>query len=175
MEIALIENVQRQDLNAIEESEAYAVLNSKFGMSHDEIAKAVGKKRVTISNSLRLLKLPSEIRSSLRKGAITAGHARAILQGKTVSQMINAWKKILNSNLSVRDSETLFKSPVQPLKRKKKKIYSQQVKRIEDRLIEILGTKVKLKAGKSNGSIEISYYSDDDLERIIELIESIPT
>ena len=175
MEIALIENVQRQDLNALEESEAYAVLNSKFGMSHNEIAKAVGKKRVTISNSLRLLKLPSEIRISLRKGVITAGHARAILQGKTVSQMIKAWKKILNSNLSVRDSETLFKSPVQPLKRKKKKIYSQQVKGIEDRLIEILGTKVKLKAGKNNGSIEISYYSDDDLERIIELIESIST
>ena len=175
MEIALIENVQRQDLNALEESEAYAVLNSKFGMSHNEIAKAVGKKRVTISNSLRLLKLPSEIRSSLRKGVITAGHARAILQGKTVSHMIKAWKKILNSNLSVRDSEMLFKSPVQPLKRKKKRIYSQQVKGIEDKLIEILGTKVKLKAGKNNGSIEISYYSDDDLERIIELIESIST
>ena len=173
MEIALIENIQRQDLNALEESEAYAVLNSKFGMSHNQIAKAVGKKRVTISNSLRLLKLPSEIRSSLRKGVITAGHARAILQGKTVNQMIKAWKKILNSNLSVRASEALFKSPVQPLKRKKKKIYSQQVKGIEDKLIEILGTKVKLKAGKNNGSIEISYYSDDDLERIIELFESI--
>ena len=175
MEIALIENIQRQDLNALEESEAYAVLNSKFGMSHNEIAKAVGKKRVTISNSLRLLKLPSEIRNSLRKGVITAGHARAILQGKTTNQMIKAWKKIIESNLSVRNSETLFKSAVQPLKRKKKKIYSQQVKGIEDKLIEILGTKVKLKAGKNNGSIEISYYSDDDLERIIELIESIST
>ncbi len=175
MEIALIENIQRQDLNALEESEAYAVLNSKFGMSHNEIAKAVGKKRVTISNSLRLLKLPSEIRNSLRKGVITAGHARAILQGKTTNQMIKAWKKIIESNLSVRNSETLFKSAVQPLKRKKKKIYSQQVKSVEDKLIEILGTKVKLKAGKNKGSIEISYYSDDDLERIIELIESIST
>ena len=175
MEIALIENIQRQDLNALEESEAYAVLNSKFSMSHNEIAKAVGKKRVTISNSLRLLKLPSEIRSSLRKGVITAGHARAILQGKTTNQMIKAWKKIIESNLSVRNSETLFKSAVQPLKKKKKKIYSQQVKSVEDKLIEILGTKVKLKAGKNKGSIEISYYSDDDLERIIELIESIST
>ena len=175
MEIALIENIQRQDLNALEESEAYAVLNSKFGMSHNEIAKAVGKKRVTISNSLRLLKLPSEIRNSLRKGVITAGHARAILQGKTTNQMIKAWKKIIESNLSVRNSETLFKSAVQPLKRKKKKIYVQQVKSVEDKLIEILGTKVKLKAGKNKGSIEISYYSDDDLERIIELIESIST
>ena len=175
MEIALIENIQRQDLNALEESEAYAVLNSKFGMSHNEIAKAVGKKRVTISNSLRLLNLPSEIRNSLRKGVITAGHARAILQGKTTNQMIKAWKKIIESNLSVRNSETLFKSAVQPLKKKKKKIYSQQVKSVEDKLIEILGTKVKLKAGKNKGSIEISYYSDDDLERIIELIESIST
>ena len=175
MEIALIENIQRQDLNALEESEAYTVLNSKFGMSHNEIAKAVGKKRATISNSLRLSKLPSEIRNSLRKGVITAGHARAILQGKTSNQMIKAWKKIIDNNLSVRDSETLFKSPVQPLKRKKKKIYSQQVKSVEDKLIEILGTKVKLKAGKNKGSIEISYYSDDDLERIIELIESIST
>ena len=175
MEIALIENIQRQDLNALEESEAYAVLNSKFGMSHNEIAKAVGKKRVTISNSLRLLKLPSEIRNSLRKGVITAGHARAILQGKTTNQMIKGWKKIIDNNLSVRNSETLFKSPIQPLKRKKKKIYFHQVKSVEDKLIEILGTKVKLKAGKNKGSIEISYYSDDDLERIIELIESIPT
>ena len=175
MEIALIENIQRQDLNALEESEAYAVLNSKFGMSHNKIAKAVGKKRVTISNSLRLLKLPSEIRNSLRKGVITAGHARAILQGNTTNQMIKAWKKIIESNLSVRNSEMLFKSAVQPLKRKKKKIYSQQVKSVEDKLIEILGTKVKLKAGKNKGSIEISYYSDDDLERIIELIESIST
>ena len=175
MEIALIENIQRQDLNALEESEAYAVLNSKFGMSHNEIAKAVGKKRVTISNSLRLSKLPSKIRNSLRKGVITAGHARAILQGKTTNQMIKAWKKIIDNNLSVRDSEALFKSPVQSMKRKKKKIYSQQVKGIEDKLIEILGTKVKLKARKNNGSIEISYYSDDDLERIIELIESIST
>ena len=175
MEIALIENIQRQDLNALEESEAYAVLNSKFGMSHNEIAKAVGKKRVTISNSLRLSKLPSKIRNSLRKGVITAGHARAILQGKTTNQMIKAWKKIIDNNLSVRNSEALFKSPVQSMKRKKKKIYSQQVKGIEDKLIEILGTKVKLKARKNNGSIEISYYSNDDLERIIELIESIST
>ena len=173
MEIALIENVQREDLNPLEESEAYAVLNSKFGMSHNEIAMAVGKKRVTISNSLRLLKLPTEIRRSLRKGIITAGHARAILQGKTLSQMMNAWKKIIENVLSVRDAEALFKRSTAIKKNKTVRSFSPQVKAIEDQLIEILGTKVKLKAGKDGGSIEISYYSNDDLDRIIDLIETV--
>ena len=173
MEIALIENVQREDLNPLEESEAYAVLNSKFGMSHSEIAMAVGKKRVTISNSLRLLKLPTEIRRSLRKGIISAGHARAILQGKTLSQMMNAWKKIIDNGLSVRDAEALFKRSTAIKKNKTVRSFSPQVKAIEDQLIEILGTKVKLKAGKDGGSIEISYYSNDDLDRIMELIETV--
>ena len=173
MEIALIENVQREDLNPLEESEAYAVLNSKFGMSHNEIAMAVGKKRVTISNSLRLLKLPTEIRRSLRKGIISAGHARAILQGKTLSQMMNAWKKIIDNGLSVRDAEALFKRSTAIKKNKIVRSFSPQVKAIEDQLIEILGTKVKLKAGKDGGSIEISYYSNDDLDRIIDLIETV--
>ena len=173
MEIALIENVQREDLNPLEESEAYAVLNSKFGMSHSEIAMAVGKKRVTISNSLRLLKLPTEIRRSLRKGIISAGHARAILQGKTLSQMMNAWKKIIDNGLNVRDAEALFKRSTAIKKNKKVRSFSPQVKAIEDQLIEILGTKVKLKAGKDSGTIEISYYSNDDLDRIMELIETV--
>ena len=173
MEIALIENIQRENLNPLEESEAYAVLNSKFGMSHSEIAMAVGKKRVTISNSLRLLKLPTEIRRSLRKGIISAGHARAILQGKTLSQMMNAWKKIIDNGLSVRDAEALFKKSTAIKKNKTVRSFSPQVKAIEDQLIEILGTKVKLKAGKDGGSIEISYYSNDDLDRIIDLIETV--
>ena len=173
MEIALIENIQRENLNPLEESEAYAVLNSKFGMSHSEIAMAVGKKRVTISNSLRLLKLPTEIRRSLRKGIISAGHARAILQGKTLSQMMNAWKKIIDNGLSVRDAEALFKKSTAIKKNKTVRSFSPQVKAIEDQLIEILGTKVKLKAGKDGGSIEISYYSNEDLDRIMELIETV--
>lgn len=173
MEIALIENIQRENLNPLEESEAYAVLNSKFGMSHSEIAMAVGKKRVTISNSLRLLKLPTEIRRSLRKGIISAGHARAILQGKTLSQMMNAWKKIIDNGLSVRDAEALFKKSTAIKKSKTVRSFSPQVNAIENQLIEIFGTKVKLKAGKDGGSIEISYYSNDDLDRIMELIETV--
>ena len=175
MEIALIENIQREDLNSLEESEAYAVLNSKFEMSHEAIAKAVGKKRVTISNSLRLLKLPPDIRKSLRKGDISAGHARAILQAKTGPAMHKIWKAILKQDLSVRGAEALVKAATEPPKKKKiiftKK--SPQVQALENQLIEVLGTKVELKPRKKGGAIEISYFSDDDLERILDLINSI--
>ena len=95
MEMALVENIQREDLNSIEESEAYDVLNKKYGLSHASIAKAVGKKRATISNSLRLLRLPLEIRKSLIEKKISAGHARAILQIKSPSLMIKVWKIII--------------------------------------------------------------------------------
>ena len=175
MEIALIENIQREDLNSLEESEAYAVLNSKFEMSQKAIAKAVGKKRVTISNSLRLLKLPPDIRKSLRKGDISAGHARAILQAKTGPAMHKIWKAILKQDLSVRGAEALVKAATEPPKKKKiiftKK--SPQVQALENQLIEVLGTKVELKPRKKGGAIEIFYFSDDDLERILDLINSI--
>ena len=173
MEVALIENIQREDLNPIEEAEGYAVLNSKYSLSHDDIAKTIGKKRATISNALRLLKLPPEIRKSIRSGEITAGHGRAILQKKSIAAMKNLWKKIVNESLSVRAAESLVKP-----KPKKKKIKSvivpkAPIRAIENQLIEIFGTKVKLKPAQIGGSIEIIYFSDDDLERIIDLIQSL--
>ena len=173
MEVALIENIQREDLNPIEEAEGYAVLNSKYSLSHDGIAKTIGKKRTTISNALRLLKLPPEIRKSIRSGEITAGHGRAILQKKSIAAMKNLWKKIVNESLSVRAAESLVKP-----KPKKKKIKSvivpkAPIRAIENQLIEIFGTKVKLKPAQIGGSIEIIYFSDDDLERIIDLIQSL--
>ena len=173
MEVALIENIQREDLNPIEEAEGYAVLNSKYSLSHDSIAKTIGKKRTTISNALRLLKLPPEIRKSIRSGEITAGHGRAILQKKSIAAMKNLWKKIVNESLSVRAAESLVKP-----KSKKKKIKSviipkAPIRAIENQLIEIFGTKVKLKPAQIGGSIEIIYFSDDDLERIIDLLQSL--
>ena len=173
MQVALIENVQRQDLNAIEEAEGYAILNSEHGLSHDDIAKTIGKKRATITNSLRLLKLPSEIRRSIREGKISAGHGRAILQKKTVSQMQVFWKKIISESLSVRAAEALVKPS-----RKVKKINAVKIKKgsyraIEDELINIFGTKVKLKPSQVGGAIEIIYFSEDDLERILDLLQSI--
>ena len=173
MEVALIENIQREDLNPIEEAEGYAVLNSKYSLSHDGIAKTIGKKRTTISNALRLLKLPPEIRKSIRSGEITAGHGRAILQKKSLAAMKNLWKKIVNESLSVRAAESFVKP-----KSKKKKIKSvivpkAPIRAIENQLIEIFGTKVKLKPAQIGGSIEIIYFSDDDLERIIDLLQSL--
>ncbi len=173
MEVALIENIQREDLNPIEEAEGYAVLNSKYSLSHYGIAKTIGKKRTTISNALRLLKLPPEIRKSIRSGEITAGHGRAILQKKSIEAMKNLWKKIVNESLSVRAAESLVKP-----KPKKKKIKSvivpkAPIRAIENQLIEIFGTKVKLKPAQIGGSIEIIYFSDDDLERIIDLLQSL--
>ena len=173
MEVALIENIQRENLNAIEEAEGYAVLNSKYDLSHEDIAKTIGKKRTTISNALRLLKLPAEIRRSIRDGKISAGHGRAILQKRTINSMIRLWDKIIKESLSVRKAEEL----VRP-KRKKKKgksllVPEAPIREIENELVEIFGTKVKLKPTQIGGSIEIIYFSDDDLERIIDLLQSI--
>ena len=174
MEISLIENIQREDLNPIEEAEAYLVLSNKYGLSHKEIAQKVGKKRVTVSNSMRLLKLPPEIRKSLRDGHISQGHARAILQAKTNLKMHNLWKKILRDKLSVRATEALSKKKYMKTKKESDKIkrLEPNLKSTEDILIETLGTKVKIKHLKSNGYIEIFYFSDDDLERIVDLLTS---
>lgn len=173
MQVALIENIQREDLNAIEEAEGYAILNSKYGLSHDEIANTIGKKRTTISNALRLLKLPPEIRKSIRAGKISAGHGRAILQKKTISAMQVFWKKIINESLSVRAAEALVRPLGKVKKIRKVGVKKGSIKGIEDKLIEIFGTKVKLKPSQVGGSIEIVYFSDDDLDRILDLLQSI--
>ena len=173
MEVALIENIQRENLNAIEEAEGYAVLNSKYDLSHEDIAKTIGKKRTTISNALRLLKLPAEIRRSIRDGKISAGHGRAILQKRTINSMRRLWDKIIKESLSVRKAEEL----VRPKRKKKKEkslvVSEAPIREIENELVEIFGTKVKLKPAQIGGSIEIIYFSDDDLERIIDLLQSI--
>ena len=173
MEVALIENIQRENLNAIEEAEGYAVLNSKYDLSHEDIAKTIGKKRTTISNALRLLKLPAEIRRSIRDGKISAGHGRAILQKRTINSMRLLWDKIIKESLSVRKAEEL----VRPKRKKKKEkslvVSEAPIREIENELVEIFGTKVKLKPTQIGGSIEIIYFSDDDLERIIDLLQSI--
>lgn len=176
IEMALIENIQRENLNPIEEAEAYIYLNNRFKLSQEKIAKSVGKKRATISNSLRLLTLPREIKESIRNGRLSAGHGRAILMMKTHNSMIGLWKKIIKGKMSVRAAEDWAKEKTSKKLELKKKIFrkvSPQIKRLEDELISILGTKVRIIYKKGSGSIEVSYFSDDDLERITEMIRSL--
>lgn len=177
MEVALVENIQRENLNPIEEAEAYAVLSGKHDLSQEAIAKAVGKKRVTITNSLRLLKLPIDIKKSLRDQEISAGHGRALLGLKTQNSQLQLWQRIVRDGLSVRMTEAVVKEITaentgQESKPAGKKV-SSQVRIIEDELVSLLGTKVKLKEGKKGGSLTISYYSGEDLERLLDMIRSI--
>ena len=178
MEYALVENVQRVDLNPIEEAEAYAMLSGKFDLSHDEIAKRVGKNRSTIANSLRLLKLPPEIKSALRTGKISAGHARAILSIRKSLQMMTLYQKIIREELSVRQTETLSKkySDNAHDKSRVKKITGRnpEIVQFENALISLLGTKVVIqKNKKGRGKIQIEFYNENDLQRILEILTDI--
>ena len=178
MEYALIENIQRENLNVMEEAEAFAVLAKKYKMSHTSIAQAVGKGRVAISNTLRLLKLPQEIRMSLRMDEISAGHARALLALKDPKSMLKLWKHIVGHSESVRTTEELVGkvlSGVRNGKKRRKKHKSTALQRIEDDLISLLGTKVIVKPKSRGGSIEIEYYSDDDLRRLLDIFSDIIT
>jgi len=177
LEMALIENIQREKLNSIEEAEAFALLQSKFKLNQTEIAKSIGKKRVTVSNTLRLLTLPREILESIRLNEISAGHGRAILMVKTNRGMVKLWKKIKRDQMSVRAVEKWVKEKINrsdtPTRNTMKNKPSPGFRVYENEMIELLGTKVKLKPSKEGGTVVIHYFSDEDLERIMELLRSM--
>ena len=176
MEIALIENIQRENLNPIDEAEGYAILQSKFNRSQSDIASAVGKKRVTISNALRLLKLPSDIKNSLRDRKVSAGHGRAILMMKTAAGMMKLYKMIIKEDLSVRAAEAIAKGQSTKKSKhtsRKSLVTNPQIRSVENELITVLGTKVRLHYSKKGGKIEIQFFSDDDLDRVLDLLRSI--
>ena len=175
MEYALVENVQRVDLNPIEEAEGYAILSGKYDLSQEDIANRVGKSRSAIANSLRLLKLPPEIKSSLKLGNISAGHARAVLGLRKSLQMMALYQKIIRKKLSVRQTEDIVKkysgSSPKSMKAKKVSSGSSEIIQIENNLITYLGTKVVIQKNKvGKGKIEIEFYSENDLQRILEII-----
>jgi len=177
MEYALVENVQRVDLNPIEEAEGYAILSGKYDLSQEEIAKRVGKSRPSIANSLRLLKLPPEIKLSLKSGKISAGHARAILGLRKSLQMLTLYQKIIREKLNVRQTEDLVKkysdSSRKSIKVKKVSSSSFEIVQIENGLISHLGTKVVIqKNNVGKGKIQIEFYSEDDLQRIVEILKN---
>ncbi|HPC36664.1 MAG TPA: ParB/RepB/Spo0J family partition protein [Candidatus Marinimicrobia bacterium] len=175
LELALIENVQREDLNPVDEARAYQILASTFDLSHEEIARKVGKERPTITNSLRLLNLPDAILTDLRAGELSAGHARPLLSIINPQQQINLWQKIKREGLSVREVEKLSKKVQNvPLKEKHlSPIKPSTTKAIEDRLMHILGTKVKIKGDENKGQLTIEFYSREDLARLLEMFECI--
>lgn len=173
MEMSLIENLQREDLNEIEEALAYKKLNEKFNMTQDLIANIVGKSRPYIANTLRLLNLNQEVKEMIVEGKISSGHGRALLRIEDVDIQKKVASKIFNNALTVRETEKLVSEIVDRSTRKTKirnKPKDSSIIYIEERMKELLGTKVSIVKGKKKGKIEIEYYSDDDLERILEVL-----
>lgn len=175
MLVAIIENMQREDLNPIEEAEGLNQMISSFGMTQEEVSKSVGKSRPYITNSLRLLKLPQEVRNMVSEGKLTTGHARAIAGIGDQEKQIKLAEFVLQKELSVREIEKLIKEEHSPKKKnpRRKAEKSADVKRVEEDLKHIMGTKVSLNQSGRKGRIEIEYYSRDELERLIELLKTL--
>jgi ParB family transcriptional regulator, chromosome partitioning protein len=171
LEIALIENIQRADLTPLESADAFQHLNETFGLSHEEIARRVGKSRVAITNSLRLLKLPQSVKEALAAAQISEGHARALLGLNTAQAQIAALQTVLKLELNVRQTEELVRKlggtrPERPLRVDQ----SPEIRSLEERLRSHLGTRVSLQRRKKGGIISIHYYSDEELNTLISQI-----
>jgi ParB family chromosome partitioning protein len=169
LELSLVENIQREDLNPIEEAEAYKRLMEQFDLTQEEISKKVGKDRTTITNTVRLLKLPPEIKQSLAEGKISMGHARAFLSLEGIEKQRLLLKRLLAGGLSVRQTESLvkrFRSRNSPVSRKTNPEWSGLMEELQ----RILGTKVRIVGKRKRGKIEIEFYSLDELDRILELL-----
>lgn len=177
LEIALIENIQREDLNPIEEAEAYYELMEISGLSQEQVAARVGKNRSTVANAVRLLKLPEDMRTSLVQGHITAGHARALLSVKDPADMRILFAKIIGTGMSVREAEEMARSlnegagnGIKKPKESKDSNKDPNLLALEQQFIEKLGTKVQIKGNMERGSVEIQFFTKDDLNRIYYLI-----
>jgi ParB family chromosome partitioning protein len=176
-QIALIENLQRENLNPIEEAIGYQTLMSKYDMTQEDVSNKLGKSRSAVANSVRLLSLDEPIQQKLISGEITSGHARALLSISSPKIRLAVLESIIEKNLNVRQTESLAKQLEKSKPRKKKPIINEQVKaqleELEDRLSSHLGTKVTLSHNAKKGKIEIEYYGNDDLERILGIITNI--
>ncbi len=172
MQLALIENLQREDLNVMELAEGYSRMINEYGLTQDDLAQKVSKNRSTITNTLRLLNLPDQVKDLIRKGKISSGHARTILALNSEKEQLEVARKIIDENLSVRVLEDLIYG-----KKRRKRGKSLKLKKMPPELIDAetnlkqyLATKVNLKRGLKKGKIEIEFYSDSDLTRILDLI-----
>jgi len=173
LEVALVENLQREDLDPVEEARAYELISDKFGLSHEEIARRVGKSRTAVTNSLRLLKLPDDVKALLRDGRLTAGHARTLLTIEDPNEQVGVANELVEKGLSVREAEETRRNVVETPggggKRGARRDVDPTIRRVEAELQRYFGTLVKLK-GSQKGTITIKYYSMEDLNRILDIL-----
>ena len=170
-ELALVENLQREDLNPIEEAKGYRTLIEEYGLTQEEAASRVGKSRPAVANALRLLGLCPEVLELLKSGAISAGHARAVLTLKTEKQQLEATKKIIALSLSVRQAETLCKNMGKPPAPKKEPVFEvNYVAECEKTLSKHLGRGVKIINGKRKGRFELEFYGEEDLQKLLDAL-----
>lgn len=173
MELAILENLQREDLTPIEEAEAYQNLIEKLNFTQDDLAKRLGKSRPHITNMIRLLQLPEEVRQMVNDGVLSMGHGRALLGLKNKRRIPEVAKKAVSQSLNVRQLEALIKQLNENVSRETKKKTEKKdifVQATESQLREFFGTNVQIKKTKNKGKIEIEFYSEDDLERILEIL-----
>ena len=170
MEIAILENLQREDLTPIEEAEAYQSLIEKLHFTQEDLAKRLGKSRPHITNHIRLLQLPEEVRKLVNDGLLSMGHGRTLLGLKNKRRIPEVASKVVNQSLNVRQLETLIKQLNEDVPRETKKNKDIFVEAKETQLREYFGTNVQIRKNKNKGKIEIEFYSEDDLERILEIL-----
>ena len=173
LEISIIENVQREDLNPIEESEAYRRLMTEFNLKQNEVAKRVGKSRSAVANCLRLRQLSDAIKAQIMDGTLSMGHARALLGADTAALQNSASRVVVSKGLSVRDTERLvrrMKSQKKAFKEPSKGFEEIYISDLSDELSQLLGTRVQIRRKGRKGKVEIEFYNDDDLDRLIRLL-----
>jgi len=174
LELALIENIQRENLNAIEIALSYQRLITECSLKQEELGDRVGKKRTTVNNYLRLLKLPPDIQAGIRDGKVTMGHARALITIENIEAQLKIYQNVIKNDLSVRKTEELvrqYQTKIEEEKSDPKPALTYELRGIQDKLSSHFGTKVLLKNDKSNkGEIKIPYVSHEDLNRILEII-----
>ncbi len=176
MELALVENLQRSDLNPIEEAEGYRALMDEYGFTQEQVSERVGVSRPSVANALRLLSLPESVKSFLEIGELTPGHARAILQLKSSAEQDKFASLIVREGLSVRKAEALGAKLAKEKTQKEKKETKFEVNyisEVEKQLTDCLGRRVKVVGGQKKGKIEIEYYGDEDMQTVIDLLSSL--
>ena len=171
LEIALVENIQRSDLNALEEAHAYRSLLDEHGLTQEGLAQRIGKSRVAITNTLRLLQLPAEAQDALINGAITEGHARAVLMAVSEPDRVRVLRRVVDGHLSVRETEALARAMNSPVPLTSSEPPDPEVERIEDLFRQALGTRVRLLRSRNGGGrLVIHYFSEDELDGIYEVV-----